>query len=75
MIELNISSLIGNYIKDNLDSDQITIPYIKSANQLANIMTHFVASGSLYTSLSKLGMSDIYAPTCGGELTYKSIYI
>ena len=28
-----------NYIKDNLDSGQITIPYIKSANQLADIMT------------------------------------
>ena len=27
-----------NYIKDNLDSGQITIPYIKSVNQLANIL-------------------------------------
>ena len=52
-----------NYIKDNLDSDQITIPYIKSANRLANIMTHVVASGPFYASLSNFGMSDIYAPT------------
>ena len=52
-----------NYIKDNLDSGQITIPYIKSVNQLANIMTHVVASGQFYASLSKFGMSDIYAPT------------
>ena len=52
-----------NYIKDNLDSGQITIPYIKSANQLANIMTHVVASRPFYASLSKLGMSDKYAPT------------
>ena len=52
-----------NYIKDNLDSGQITIPYIKSANQLADIMTHVVAGGPFYASLSKLGTSDIYAPT------------
>ena len=52
-----------NYIKENLDSGKIKIPYIKSADQLADIMTHAVASGPFYTSLSKLGMSDIYAPT------------
>ena len=50
-----------NYIKDNFG--QITIPYIKSANQLADIMTHVVDSGPFYASLSKLGMSDIYVPT------------
>ena len=52
-----------NYIKDNLDFGQITFPYIKSANQLADTMTHAVASGPFYASLSKLGMSNIYAPT------------
>ena len=52
-----------NYIKDNLDFGQITIPCIKSANQLADIMTHVVANGPFYASLSKLGMRDIYAPT------------
>ena len=52
-----------NYIKDNLDSGQITISYNKSANQLADIMTHVVTSGPFYASLSKLGISDIYAPT------------
>ena len=50
-----------NYIKDNLNFGLITIPYIKSANHLVDIMTHFVASGPFYASLSKLGMSDIYA--------------
>ena len=52
-----------NYFEDNLDSGQITIPYIKSADQLVDIMTHVVASGPFYASLSKLGMSDIYAST------------
>ena len=52
-----------NYIKDNLDSGMIKIPYIKSANQLANMMTHVVTSGPFYTSLSKLSMYDIHAST------------
>lgn len=52
-----------NYIKDNLDSRNIEVPYIKSADQLADMMTHAVASGPFHASLSKLGMCDIYAPT------------
>lgn len=51
-----------NYIKDNLDAGRIKVPYIKSANQLADMMTH-AASGPFYSVLSKLGMCDIYAPT------------
>lgn len=52
-----------NYIKDNLDSRKIKVPYIKIANQLVDIMIHAVASGPFYASLSKLRMCDIYAPT------------
>ena len=59
-----------NYIKDNLDSSKITISYIKSDDHLTNMMTHVVASGPSYASLSKLGMSDIYAPTIGGGLAF-----
>ena len=52
-----------NYIKDNLNSGVIEVPYIKSADQLADVMTHAVTSVPFYTFLSKLGMCDIYAPT------------
>ena len=52
-----------NYIKDNLDSGTIEIPYTKSSDQLADIMTHAVHSGSFYSNISTLGMCDIYAPT------------
>lgn len=52
-----------NYIKDNLDSKNIEVPYIKRVEQLADVMTHGVASGPFHTMLSKLGMRDIYAPT------------
>ena len=41
----------------------IKVPYIKSANQLADMMTHVVTSDPFYASLSKLGICDIYAPT------------
>lgn len=53
--------LDGNYIKDNLDFGQLTITYIKSVHQLADIVTHAIVSGPFHASLSKLGMSDIYA--------------
>ena len=49
-----------NYIKDDLDYSQITIPYIKSIDQLADVMTHVVISRPFCASLSKLDMSDIY---------------
>ena len=52
-----------NYIKDNLDFGQITIPYIKSADELVDIMNLVIASEPFYASVSKLAMSDIYAPT------------
>ena len=59
-----------NYIKDILDSGMIKVPYIKSADQLMNMMTHVVTSGPFYASLSKLGMCNIHAPAWGGELAY-----
>ena len=52
-----------NYIKDNLDSGMIKVPYIKSADQLMDMMAHVVTNGPFHASLSKLGMCDIYAPT------------
>ena len=52
-----------NYIKDNLDFGQITIPYINSADELVDIMNLVIASEPFYASLSKLAMSDIYSPT------------
>ncbi|XP_071902889.1 uncharacterized protein [Coffea arabica] len=52
-----------NYIKDNLDFGTIEIPYTRSSDQLADIMTHAVISSLFNASLSKLGICDIYAPT------------
>lgn len=64
-----------NYIKDNLDSGRIKVSYIKSADHLADIMTHGISGGPFCTTLSKLGMCDIYAPTSGGELACTSFIV
>ena len=58
-----------NYIKDNLDSSMIKVSYIKSTDQLADMLTHVVTSGPFYASLSKLDMCDIYAPMWEGKPT------
>lgn len=55
-----------NYIKDKFDSGTIEV---RSLDQLANIMTHGVSSGPFHTSLSKLGMCDIYAPNLRGRIS------
>ena len=61
MIELSI--LLGkNYIKDDLDFGLIKVSYIKSVDQLVDMITRFITSGPFYLALSMLGMCDIYAP-------------
>lgn len=41
-----------SYIKDNLDSGTIEVPYTRNSGQFAYIMTHSVTSGSFYISPS-----------------------
>ena len=41
----------------------IKVSYIKSEDQLVDIMTHVVTSDLFYASLSKLDMCNIYVPT------------
>ncbi|KAM0996429.1 hypothetical protein ACFX2C_006437 [Malus domestica] len=50
-------------IKEKLDGNIIQFPFIKSEDQLADILTKVVASQVFYNSPVKLGMNDIYAPT------------
>ena len=53
-------------------SGQITIPYIKIADHFEDIMTHVVASRPFYASLSKLGLSDIYAQPSLQEIWFSA---
>ena len=52
-----------HFIKEKLDGNIIQFPFVKSKDQLADILTKVVASQAFYNSLVKLGMNDIYAPT------------
>lgn len=45
-----------NYIKDNLNSGIINAPYIKSINQLVNIMNHCIAKSSVHIALTNLSI-------------------
>lgn len=52
-----------HFIKEKLEAGIISFPFVKSEDQLADVLTKAVASTVLFDSLIKLGMCDIYAPT------------
>ena len=52
-----------NFIKQNLEEKIIQLPFVKSEDQLADILTKAVFTRNFYNSLDKLGIRDIYAPT------------
>ncbi|XP_061343024.1 uncharacterized protein LOC133289168 [Gastrolobium bilobum] len=52
-----------HFIKEKLDQKIIQFPYIKSEDQLADILTKAVSGKVFEEAINKLGMIDIYAPT------------
>ena len=52
-----------HFIKQNLEEKIIRFVFIKSENQLADMLTKAVSSKNFHDSLDKLGIQDIYAPT------------
>jgi hypothetical protein len=52
-----------HFIKEKLDQKLIQFPFIQSAYQLANILTKAVSGPTFQRVITKLGMTDIYAPT------------
>jgi hypothetical protein len=52
-----------HFIKQNLETKIIQFPFVKSEDQLADILTKSVCSRDFYKALDKLGIRDIYAPT------------
>ena len=51
------------FIKEKLDEKIVELPKIRSADQLADILTKVVSSRVFSMFLGKLSMCDIYAPT------------
>ncbi|KAM2959955.1 hypothetical protein FF1_029709 [Malus domestica] len=52
-----------HFIKEKLERKIVSIPFVSSDKQLADVLTHAVCSREFDDSLVKLGMCDIYAPT------------
>ena len=51
-----------HFIKEKLEAKIIEVSFVKSEDQLADVLTKAVTGKVFHNSLSKLGMSNIYAP-------------
>ncbi|KAM1153259.1 hypothetical protein ACFX19_036382 [Malus domestica] len=52
-----------HFIKEKLEKKIVSIPFVNSEEQLADVLTHAVCGRKFGDSLVKLGMCDIYVPT------------
>ncbi|CAL9022009.1 unnamed protein product, partial [Prunus brigantina] len=52
-----------HFIKEKLEHKLISIPFVPSSEQLADVLTYAVSKRRFEDSLDKLGITDIYAPT------------
>ena len=52
-----------HFIKEKLEAKIIKFPFVKSKDQLADVLTKTVSSRVFYNFLGKLGIENIYAPT------------
>ena len=52
-----------HFIKEKLEVKILKLPFVKSGDQLANILTKVVSNRVFHKSFSKLGIDNIYAPT------------
>ncbi|KAI5311255.1 hypothetical protein L3X38_000302 [Prunus dulcis] len=58
-----------HFMKEKIEKKIIHLPFVKSKDQLVDILTKVVYGRVFHDSLTKLGIGDIYAPTLGGVLT------
>ncbi|CAL2247495.1 unnamed protein product [Prunus armeniaca] len=52
-----------NFIYEKLEGKIIEVPYVKTTEHLADMLTKAVSNHAITDSLVKLGMCDIYAPS------------
>jgi Reverse transcriptase (RNA-dependent DNA polymerase) len=52
-----------HFIKEKLEAKIIAMPFVRSSEQLADVLTKPVSSKAFIESIERLGMIDIYAPT------------
>ena len=51
-----------HFIKEKLNSGAICTPFVKSSEQLADVLTKSLSSRPHHYALGKLGMRDIFSP-------------
>ncbi|CAL8102032.1 unnamed protein product [Prunus armeniaca] len=54
-----------NFIYEELEENIIEVPYVKTIEQLEDMLTKAVSNRAFTDSLVKLGICDIYAPYLG----------
>ena len=52
-----------HFIKDKLEVKIVKLPFVKSEDQLVDVLTKAVFSRVFYNYLGKLGIENIYTPT------------
>lgn len=52
-----------HFIKEKLDQQEICFPFVRSEDQLTDILTKTVSIKKFNSSIDKLDMIDVYAPT------------
>ena len=52
-----------HFIKDHLNQGTISLPFVSSQTQLADVLTKTVSEKIFHSSLVKLGMMNIHSPT------------
>jgi len=52
-----------HFIKQNLEEKVICFPFVRSEDQLADMLTKVVSNKNFHSSLDKLGIKDIFSPT------------
>jgi hypothetical protein len=57
-----------HFIKEKLDAKIISIPFVRSSGQLADVLTKPVSYKIFNDSIERLGMTDIYILARGGVL-------
>ena len=52
-----------HFIKQNLEEGVIRFPFVRSEDQLADMLTKAVSNRNFHSSLDKLGIKDMHTPT------------
>ena len=60
-----------HFIKEKLDQRIICFPFVRSTNQLVDVLTKAVLNKDFDSIIDKLGIIDIYTPTWGEVLVGK----